>query len=247
MKGNRSKNVVIGAIVAFSLAAVSYYSFGSKQKIETPPNDTPIAQSTIQQKSETDQAQPNQIDNAGDDKQIADEQTSITTGENKGVSEEAIKNSSQPNSIHDTNSDNKQPGDAPSSTAANENEGITGESIKILKSEVTAIAKFYPLTLDGVNMEVIAVKATDGTIRTALNTCQVCFDSGRGYFIQEGDYLVCQNCGNRFHIDQVEITKGGCNPVPILETGKSDNGDSIIITAAYMENQKHYFSRWKTS
>lgn len=240
MKGNRFKNVIIGVIVAFSLATVSYYIFGSKQEVNAPPNDSSIAQSIIQEKSDTG------IDNAGDDKQIAD-QTSITTGENESVSEEVIKDSSLSNSILDTGSDNIQSGDAPPSTAANENEGITGESIRILKSEVTAIAKFYPLTVDEVNMEVIAVKATDGTIRTALNTCQVCFDSGRGYFIQDGDYLVCQNCENRFHIDQVEKTKGGCNPVPILETDKIDNGDSIIITAAYMENQKHYFSRWKTS
>src|SRR5665647_3780741 len=59
-------------------------------------------------------------------------------------------------------------------------------AIKILKSEVSSTAKFYPYKLDGTNMEIIAVKATDGTIRTALNTCQVCYDSGRGYYKQEG-------------------------------------------------------------
>ena len=45
-------------------------------------------------------------------------------------------------------------------------------------------------------MEIVAVKALDGSIRTAFNTCQVCYNSGRGYYQQEGNELVCQNCGN---------------------------------------------------
>lgn len=118
-------------------------------------------------------------------------------------------------------------------------------AIKITKSEVTSTAKFYPYNVDGVAMEVIAVKASDGTIRTALNTCQVCFDSGRGYYEQEGEYLVCQNCRNRFHIDQVEKVKGGCNPVPIIEENKQDAGEYITISKDFMASQKEYFSKWK--
>ena len=33
--------------------------------------------------------------------------------------------------------------------------------------------------------------------------------------MQKGEYLVCNNCGNRFLATQVELIKGGCNPVPI--------------------------------
>lgn len=119
-------------------------------------------------------------------------------------------------------------------------------AIKTIKSQINSVASFFPYTVDGVNMEVIAVKASDGTIRTALNTCQVCYDSGRGYYIQEGDYLVCQNCGNRFHIDQVEKIKGGCNPIPVLAGDKTDQGDSIILSRDFLASQKSYFIRWKT-
>lgn len=121
----------------------------------------------------------------------------------------------------------------------------TTTDIKILKSEVTDTAKFYPYKIDGVTMEVLAIKASDGTIRTALNTCQICFDSGRGYYVQDGEYLVCQNCGNRFNKDQVEIIKGGCNPIPVLEDAKQDAGDYIIIPNDYMVTQKDYFSNWQ--
>lgn len=118
-------------------------------------------------------------------------------------------------------------------------------AIKILKSEVTSSAKFYPYKLDSIKMELLAVKATDGTIRTALNTCQICYRSGRGYYVQSGDYLVCQNCGNRFHVNQVEMIRGGCNPIPVMKEDKQDAGDYIIVTKAFMASSKEYFSKWK--
>ncbi len=118
-------------------------------------------------------------------------------------------------------------------------------AIKVPKAEVTAQAKFYPCKIDNITMEVIAVKASDGSIRTALNTCQVCFDSGKGYYVQTGEYLVCQNCKNKFHIDQVEKVKGGCNPVPVLQEDKTDLGDSIAIAKDFLASQKEYFKKWK--
>lgn len=120
-----------------------------------------------------------------------------------------------------------------------------GEDIKITKSDISETASFYPYKVGGINMEVIAVKASDGTIRTALNTCQVCYDSGRGYYKQEGNELVCQNCGNRFKIDQVEKEKNGCNPVPILDQNKTDDGATITISKDFLTQNKGLFGNWK--
>ena len=53
-------------------------------------------------------------------------------------------------------------------------------NIIIPVKDITETATFYPASINGTDLEVIAVKAPDGTIRTAFNTCQVCFDSGRG-------------------------------------------------------------------
>lgn len=121
-----------------------------------------------------------------------------------------------------------------------------GGDLVIPKVEITSTAKFYPYKTGGTKMEVVAVKANDGSIRTAFNTCQVCYDSGRGYYKQEGDQLVCQNCGNRFEIDQVEKVKGGCNPVPILEVNKADDGANIVISKDFLAQNKELFSNWKT-
>lgn len=130
-------------------------------------------------------------------------------------------------------------------TAAADNTATTSGDLKILKSEVSQTARFYPYKAGKMNMEVLAVKASDGTIRTAFNTCQVCFDSGRGYYKQEGNELVCQNCGNRFKLDQVEKIKGGCNPVPIMKENKTDDSTNIIISQAFMEENKDLFGNWR--
>ncbi len=118
--------------------------------------------------------------------------------------------------------------------------------LTITKTDVSEKAEFYPYKAGDTKMEVLAVKASDGTIRTAFNTCQVCFGSGRAYYVQEGNELVCQNCGNRFAMDQVEIQRGGCNPVPIFEDDKEDKGESIVISGDYLQQNQKLFTNWKT-
>ena len=122
-----------------------------------------------------------------------------------------------------------------------------GGDLIIPKSEVTAKATFYPYTAGKTQIEVLALKASDGTIRTAFNTCQVCYDSGRGYYKQDGNVLVCQNCGNRFQANQVEKEKGGCNPVPIFKENKTDDGTNIVIPGKFLEENKALFGNWKKS
>ena len=107
---------------------------------------------------------------------------------------------------------------------------VVGDNIVIDKSAITSTASFIPYKLADNYMEVIAIKASDGTIRTALNTCQVCFDSGRGYYNQSGDTLICNNCGNVCGTDDIEVIRGGCNPMPDSGTAKTENDATIRIT-----------------
>ncbi len=118
--------------------------------------------------------------------------------------------------------------------------------MQISKKEVTATARFYQYKLDGVLIEVLALRAPDGTVRTAFNTCQVCYSSGRGYYIQQGDVLVCQNCRNRFKASQVELIKGGCNPVPITKDLKTEDTNNITIAKSLFAEAKPIFLNWKT-
>jgi len=96
-------------------------------------------------------------------------------------------------------------------------------------------------------MESIAVKAPNGTLRTAFNTCQVCYDSGRGYYEQDGDVLVCQNCGNRFKLSQISVEKGGCNPVGISDDMRKETDTEIIIPLDLLKQAVALFANWKKS
>lgn len=120
-----------------------------------------------------------------------------------------------------------------------------GGSLVISKADVSSSAVFYPIEVDGTRMEVLAVEDSDGNIRTAFNTCQICYSSGRGYYVQEGDALVCQNCGNVFTVDQVEIESGGCNPWPIFAENKTETDESIEISYEFLKESKDIFENWK--
>lgn len=122
-----------------------------------------------------------------------------------------------------------------------------GTDLVIPVAEISEKASFYPVEVDGVKMEVIAVMAEDGSIRTAFNTCQVCYDSDRGYYKQEGNTLECQNCGNRFPMSRVEVESGGCNPWPIFEEDKTVNEESITISYSFLQESEKIFSNWKSS
>jgi uncharacterized membrane protein len=124
---------------------------------------------------------------------------------------------------------------------------IANKDLVIPIAEITENATFYPVDVDGVRLEVLAVKAPDGTIRTAFNTCQVCYGSGRGFYKQTGTVLQCQNCGNRFRMSQVEIQSGGCNPVPILSKFKKVTDTTITIPLTYLKEAKGIFARWQRS
>jgi uncharacterized membrane protein len=58
-------------------------------------------------------------------------------------------------------------------------------------------------------------------VRAAFNACDVCFPAKKGYH-QEGDEMVCNNCGSRFPADQINEVRGGCNPSPLERMVESD-------------------------
>ena len=61
------------------------------------------------------------------------------------------------------------------------------------------------------------LKSSDGVIRAAFDACDVCWPAGKGYY-QDGDYMVCRNCGRRFASVLVNEVQGGCNPAPLKRT-----------------------------
>ncbi|WP_069999998.1 DUF2318 domain-containing protein [Cellulosilyticum sp. I15G10I2] len=130
-------------------------------------------------------------------------------------------------------------------STSNNLEAVSRGDLTIIKSDITEEASFYPYQSNDTYMEIIAVRASDGSVRTALNTCQVCYRSGRGYYEQKDDVLICRNCGNRFTVDQIELIKGGCNPVPITEDLKTEDEEEILIAETALTQYAPMFANWR--
>lgn len=90
-----------------------------------------------------------------------------------------------------------------------------GDSFVIPISELTKDVKFFSLNYGDVDVEILAAIDKNGSPKVTLNTCQNCMGSPKAYFVQDGDSVVCQNCGIGHQIDTIGIAKRGCNPIPI--------------------------------
>ena len=86
-------------------------------------------------------------------------------------------------------------------------------------------------------IEFFVLKSKDGIVRAAFNACDVCYDAKKGY-TQDGDFMVCNNCGRRFPADQINVVQGGCNPSPVTRVVE---GDSLIIEVEEIVKGEDYF------
>ena len=64
------------------------------------------------------------------------------------------------------------------------------------------------------------MRDSEDSIRTEFNTCRICCSSGRGYYEQDGNVLICQDRGKRFAMDQVEIESADVSPGPVFRRTK---------------------------
>ena len=111
-----------------------------------------------------------------------------------------------------------------------------GTVIKIPLSGISSNAEFY----DYQGIEFFVVRASDGSMKTAFNACDVCYRAKKGYR-QEGGDMVCNNCGNHYAIDGIgtkNLAGGGCWP-GYLES--SVEGDYLIIAKSSLDAGRYRF------
>jgi len=116
------------------------------------------------------------------------------------------------------------------------------EFLDIPLQEITKTISYYPVIIDDISIEVLAVRTSDGSIRTAFNTCERCYTSGKGYYIQEGSDVICQQCKMRFNIDSMGIEPGGCQPIPITDENRTVTDDLIRISYDVLAANMHWFA-----
>lgn len=116
------------------------------------------------------------------------------------------------------------------------------QDLIIDKDDITETATFYNYEVDGVVIQLFAVKATDGSIRILFNTCSSCNPAPNSYFIQKGKYFICGNCKNKYTADEIGLKEThGCSPVPVLD--KKEKNGKITISWELIEKQKDKFKK----
>lgn len=75
-------------------------------------------------------------------------------------------------------------------------------------------AHYYQYKGKEKTVKFFVIKSHDGVIRAAFDACDVCFPAKKGY-VQDGEFMICKNCGRRFHSSRINVVEGGCNPAPL--------------------------------
>jgi uncharacterized membrane protein len=115
---------------------------------------------------------------------------------------------------------------------------VSHEAVKIPLEKVSdGTAQFFYYTIGGKDIKFFVLKSSDGVIRAAFDTCDVCYPEKKGYR-QEGDFMVCNNCGQKFQSILINVRKGGCNPVPLDRTVE---GSNVVIKVADIQKGAFYF------
>jgi len=130
---------------------------------------------------------------------------------------------------------------AGNSGTASGSQTADNSNVKIPLAELSAQAKWYEYAAGGTTVRFFAVEASDGSIKTAFDACDVCYKSKKGYR-QEGTNMVCNNCGNKYPIDGLGTKNragGGCWPSFLPS---KIVGNELVIAKADLEKGKVIFA-----
>ncbi|HKZ77492.1 MAG TPA: DUF2318 domain-containing protein [Pyrinomonadaceae bacterium] len=113
------------------------------------------------------------------------------------------------------------------------------KEIRIPLSEVSSgQAKFLEAALpSNTTARFFVVKTSDGVYRAALDACEVCYGSHKGYY-QDADQMVCRKCGRHFAVNTVNNGTSGCHPVGL---SRSVEGEELVIPTVELQSGTQYF------
>jgi len=114
---------------------------------------------------------------------------------------------------------------------------VDGKIMIPLKKVDDGKAHYFKYEQGGTTVNFFVVKSNDGVIRAAFDACDVCFPAKKGY-TQDGDFMICNNCGRRFHSSRINVVEGGCNPAPLQ---REVIGDQLVIKTSDVIPGARYF------
>ena len=98
-------------------------------------------------------------------------------------------------------------------------------------------AHFYTYDANGTTVKYFVLASKDGTVRAALDACEVCYPKKLGYH-QAGNFMQCNNCGKTFRSDLINVVTGGCNPIPLK---RNVSGNTLTIASSSLQAGAQYF------
>lgn len=125
------------------------------------------------------------------------------------------------------------------------NKHLQYTAVKAENGEVTVLlgglqgstASYFVYSAGGKDIKFFVLRATDGTVRVALDACTACNHAKLGYR-QNGEAMVCNNCGMSFKSTDVGHISGGCSPIPLKN---SQDGKMLVVKAKDLEEGAKYF------
>jgi high-affinity iron transporter len=99
--------------------------------------------------------------------------------------------------------------------------------VRIPLSELTdSSLHFYTADVDGSVIRFLVIHKLNGDYAVALDACQICGTAG---YRQEGQSVICRNCGAAIYIPSIGQS-GGCNPISVKS--RVEGGEVIVDLSA---------------
>jgi len=112
--------------------------------------------------------------------------------------------------------------------------------VTISLDKISDKATWFGYDSSGVMIRFFAVEVKDGSIKTAFDSCDVCYSQKKGYR-QVGEFMVCNNCGNEYPISGLGTENrnpGGCWPSYLPS---KIEGNNLVIEKADLEKGRSRF------
>jgi high-affinity iron transporter len=99
--------------------------------------------------------------------------------------------------------------------------------VRISLSELTdSSLHFYTADVNGTVIRFLVIHKQNGDYAAALDACQICGTAG---YRQEGQNVICRNCGASIYIPSIGQS-GGCNPISVKS--RVEGGEVIVDLSA---------------
>jgi uncharacterized membrane protein len=108
----------------------------------------------------------------------------------------------------------------------------SGDSVVIDGRDIApGEAKFFRYDFRGREIRFIAGRTEAGSFVTKFDACATCYVSKKGYHAEPG-CVICNDCGSRFKLDEMEKGLGNCVPINLPHRALDDK---VVISLADLQ------------